>query len=136
MRCRQAHVHGFCDGNDGPSASVPVPDGNDFTTITTTDTITPDSSTTISDCVVITFSTVVPFNTDSVPGPVPPARVVRRAGSAHLSFLPSPSAPFLLLRRPPVIWAVYLMTTTASAPTLRQSSLPLSWTFQALAKPA
>ncbi|EAA29130.3 hypothetical protein GE21DRAFT_4965 [Neurospora crassa] len=73
-------------------------------------------STSISDCVVITFSTVVPSNTDSVPGPVPPARIVRRAGSAHLSLLPSPSAPVLLLRRPP-------LTIVVDVPGAREASM-------------
>ncbi|KAA8632599.1 hypothetical protein SMACR_08019 [Sordaria macrospora] len=49
-----------CDGNAGPSSSVPIPSGGGSTTIITTDIVTSDCSTSTSGPVVIPSSTVVP----------------------------------------------------------------------------
>lgn len=56
-----------CDSTPGPSTSVPVPvpsGGDVTTTITTTDVVT-------SDCSTSTSAVVVPSGTESVPGPEP-----------------------------------------------------------------
>ncbi|CCC10466.1 unnamed protein product [Sordaria macrospora k-hell] len=49
-----------CDGNAGPSSSVPIPSGGGSTTIITTDIVTSDCSTSTSGPVVIPSTTVVP----------------------------------------------------------------------------
>ncbi|KAK3951810.1 hypothetical protein QBC32DRAFT_406127 [Pseudoneurospora amorphoporcata] len=62
-----------CDGNSGPSASVPVPGGRDSTTtITTTDIVIPHCSTSTSNVVVVPSSTAVPGPEPSDATPPPP----------------------------------------------------------------